>query len=371
MAVRQGAMEGLAMNPQFWAGRRVFVTGHTGFKGSWLSLWLQSMGAHVTGFALAPPTIPSLFEIAHVGDGMQSITGDVRNLASLQKAMNEARPEIVIHMAAQALVRYSYDNPVETYATNVMGTVHLFEAVRSNPSVKAVVNVTTDKCYENREWIWGYRENEPMGGFDPYSNSKGCAELVTSAYRSSFFNPQSYAKHGVALASARAGNVIGGGDWAEDRLIPDIMRAIAQNHPVKIRNPHSIRPWQHVLEPLSGYLLLAQRLYEQGPAFAEGWNFGPNDDDARPVSWLLEQLTGFWGDGASWSLDGGEHPHEAHYLKLDCAKAKSRLGWQPKWHLDDALSQVVDWQKQYVQGADMKVFTLSQINAYMLTTVFH
>ena len=327
------------------------------------------MGAQVTGFALAPPTNPSLFEVARVADGMQSIIGDVRDLAALQKAMSDAKPDIVIHMAAQALVRYSYLAPVETYSTNVMGSVHLLEAVRGTPSVKAVVNVTSDKCYENREWIWGYREEEPMGGFDPYSNSKGCAELISAAYRNSFFPAASYTKHGVALATGRAGNVIGGGDWAEDRLIPDVMRAIAQGQPVNIRNPDSIRPWQHVLEPLSGYLLLAQGLYEQGPALAEGWNFGPSDDDAKPVSWILEQLIESWGDGASWSLDGGEHPHEAHYLKLDCSKAKSRLGWQPRWHLNDALDKIVDWQKHYLQGADMKAVTLSQIDVYTLTAV--
>ena len=359
------------MNPQFWVGKRVFLTGHTGFKGSWLSLWLQSMGANVTGFALLPPTTPSLFEVAHVADGMQSIMGDVRNLADLQKAMIDAKPEVVIHMAAQALVRHSYDNPVETYSINVMGAVHLLEAVRGTPSVKAVLNVTSDKCYENREWVWGYRENEPMGGFDPYSNSKGCAELVTSAYRNSYFHPEKYKEHGVAIATGRAGNVIGGGDWAEDRLIPDVMRAIAQGRPVRIRNPHSTRPWQHVLEPLSGYLLLAQGLFEQGSAFAEGWNFGPNDDDTRPVSWVLEQLIQSWGDGVSWSHDEGKHPHESHCLKLDCAKAKSRLGWQPKWHLKTALDKVVDWQKQYVQGADMKAVTLSQINVYTLATAPH
>lgn len=353
------------MNPQFWAGRRVFVTGHTGFKGSWLSLWLQSMGAHVTGFALAPPTIPSLFEIAHVGDGMQSITGDVRNLASLQKAMNEARPEIVIHMAAQALVRYSYDNPVETYATNVMGTVHLFEAVRSNPSVKAVVNVTTDKCYENREWIWGYRENEPMGGFDPYSNSKGCAELVTSAYRSSFFNPQGYAKHGVALASARAGNVIGGGDWAEDRLIPDIISAFSEGRLVSIRSPHAVRPWQHVLEPLRGYLTLAERLYVDGVDYAEGWNFGPNEVDAKSVGWIVDTLARQWGAGATWSLDGAEHPHEATYLKLDISKARTKLDWSPALNLTQGLQMIIDWYREYKNKSDMRDVVMSQIGGYV------
>jgi len=352
------------MNPQFWAGKRVFLTGHTGFKGSWLSLWLQSMGAHVTGFALAPPTTPSLFEVARVADGMQSIIGDVRDLTSLQKAMNDAKPEIVIHMAAQALVRYSYDNPVETYATNVMGTVHLFEAVRTTPSVKAVVNITTDKCYENREWIWGYRENEPMGGFDPYSNSKGCAELVTSAYRSSFFNPQSYAKHGVALASVRAGNVIGGGDWALDRLIPDIISAFSERRPVSIRSPHAIRPWQHVLEPLRGYLMLAEKLYDEGVDYAEGWNFGPNEVDAKSVGWIVDTLAGQWGAGATWSLDGAEHPHEATYLKLDISKVRSKLGWSPVLNLTEGLQMIVDWYREYKNKSEMRDVVLSQIAAY-------
>jgi len=349
----------------FFHGKKILLTGHTGFKGSWLSLWLQSMGAEVVGYALAPPTMPSLFEEAKVGQGMVSVIGDIRDLEHLRTVFAEHQPEIVIHMAAQPLVRYSYIEPVETYSTNVMGTVNLLEAVRSTPSVKAVVNVTTDKCYENREWAWGYRENEAMGGYDPYSSSKGCAELVTAAYRQSFFqlstlNPQL----STALASARAGNVIGGGDWAEDRLIPDIMRAIGEGRPVHIRNPHAIRPWQHVLEPLSGYLLLAQKLYEQGATFAEGWNFGPNDADAKSVQWIVERLTASWGEGASWVLDGGKHPHEAHYLKLDCSKAKGRLDWHPRWHLDEALAKIVDWQKSYQQGADMKAITLEQIADY-------
>ena len=352
------------MNPIFWKGKRVFLTGHTGFKGSWLSLWLQSMGAHVTGFALAPPTTPSLFEVARVADGMNSIIGDVRDLTSLEKAMNEAKPEIVIHMAAQALVRYSYDNPVETYATNVMGTVHLFEAVRTTPSVKAVVNITTDKCYENREWIWGYRENEPMGGFDPYSNSKGCAELVTSAYRASFFNPQHYAKHGVALASVRAGNVIGGGDWALDRLIPDIISAFSEGRPVSIRSPHAIRPWQHVLEPLRGYLMLAERLYLNGVEYAEGWNFGPNEVDAKSVGWIVDTLAGQWGAGATWALDGADHPHEATYLKLDISKVRSKLGWSPSLNLTQGLQMIVDWYREYKNKSDMRDLVLSQIAAY-------
>lgn len=352
------------MNVAFWHGKRVLLTGHTGFKGSWLSLWLQSMGAEVLGYALNPPTNPSLFELAKVGHGMTSIIGDIRDLCHLQKVFVEHQPEIVIHMAAQPLVRYSYIEPVETYSTNVMGTVNLLEAVRQTKSVKAVVNVTTDKCYENREWAWGYRENEAMGGFDPYSSSKGCAELVTAAYRNSYFHPEKYHEHGVAIATGRAGNVIGGGDWAEDRLIPDTMRAIVSGRPVHIRSPHSIRPWQHVLEPLSGYLLLAQRLYEKGPAFAEAWNFGPNDEDAKPVDWILDKLTMTWGDGASWHLDKGEHPHEAHYLKLDCSKAKSQLQWQPKWSLATAIEEICVWHKAHTAGADMQAMCLHQIKQY-------
>ena len=357
-------MEEVVMSPAFWQGKRVLLTGHTGFKGSWLSLWLQSMGANVIGYALAPPTSPSLFNVARVEQGMTSIIGDIRDLAHLRTVFAEYQPEIVIHMAAQALVRYSYVEPVETYSTNVMGTVNLLEAMRGASSVKAVVNVTSDKCYENREWTWGYRENEAMGGFDPYSNSKGCAELVTAAYRNSFFHPEKYQTHGVASASGRAGNVIGGGDWAEDRLIPDMMRAITQGQPIYIRNPDSIRPWQHVLEPLSGYLSLAQKLYEEGPSFAEGWNFGPNDDDAKPVKWIIDKLTNTWGEGANWQLDGGDHPHEAHYLKLDCSKAKARLHWQPRWKLATAIDNICTWHKAYLAGSDMHTMCHHQIQQY-------
>ena len=354
------------MNAAFWSGKNVFVTGHTGFKGSWLCLWLQQLGANVTGYALPPPTNPSLFEIAQIGQGMHSIIGDIRDGAALAGAMQAAAPDIVIHMAAQPLVRYSYIEPVETYSTNVMGTVHVLEAVRKTPSVRAVVNVTSDKCYENKEWVWGYRENEAMGGYDPYSSSKGCAELVASAYRNSFFNPEKYSEHRVALASARAGNVIGGGDWADDRLIPDILRAISAGQPVTIRNPHAIRPWQHVLEPLSGYLQLAQQLYEAGVAYAEGWNFGPNDEDAKPVQWIVEKLTQAWGEGASWRLDQADQPHEAHYLKLDCSKAKQRLDWQPRWSLATTLEMIVVWQHAYRAKADMRLYTLNQISHYSL-----
>jgi CDP-glucose 4,6-dehydratase len=364
VAVWQSALEGLAVNPVFWHGKRVLLTGHTGFKGSWLSLWLQSMGAQVTGYALAPPTNPSLFDMADVGKGMTSVIGDIRDLVKLQSVFGEHQPEIVIHMAAQPLVRYSYQNPVETYATNVMGTVHLLEAVRNTPGVKAVVNITTDKCYENKEWVWGYRENEPMGGFDPYSNSKGCAELVSAAYRSSFFNANSYAQHGVATATVRAGNVIGGGDWAQDRLIPDILVAFEQGRKVCIRNPHAIRPWQHVMEPLRGYLTLAEQLFEHGPSFGEGWNFGPNDEDAKPVGWIVEQMAALWGADAQWQVDGGEHPHEAHYLKLDISKARSRLDWHPALRLQDALALIIEWSKQHAAGGNMRQLTLSQLQAY-------
>jgi CDP-glucose 4,6-dehydratase len=364
MAIRQSAVEGVAVNPSFWRGRKVFLTGHTGFKGSWLSLWLQQLGAEVTGYALPPPTKPSLFDVARFAQGMTSLTGDIRDGAALAKAMREAAPDIVIHMAAQSLVHRSYVDPVETYSTNVMGTVHLLEAVRQAKSVRAVVSVTSDKCYENKEWVWGYRESEPMGGFDPYSNSKGCAELVTAAYRNSFFNPAKYSEHHVALASARAGNVIGGGDWAADRLIPDILRAISENRSVVIRNPHAIRPWQHVLEPLSGYLLLAQNLYEDGIAYAEGWNFGPNEEDAKPVQWIVERLTQQWGEGASWKLDQANHPHEALYLKLDCSKAKMRLDWKPRWTLAQTLENIIAWHKAHQRGDDMRELSLRQIAAF-------
>ncbi len=352
----------------FWVDKVVLLTGHTGFKGSWIALWLQSMGAKVVGYALAPPTTPSLFVAANVAEGMVSIESDIRDFAALSAAFEKYRPEIVIHMAAQPLVRYSYANPIETYSTNVMGTVHLLEAARLTDSARAIVNVTSDKCYENREWAWGYRENEPMGGYDPYSNSKGCSELVTAAYRNSYFHPDKYRDHGVALASGRAGNVIGGGDWAEDRLIPDIMHAIMKGRPVNIRNPSAIRPWQHVLEPLSGYLMLAQKLFENGAAYGEGWNFGPNDEDAKPVSWIVDHLTKTWEDGASWMQDHGDHPHEAHYLKLDCSKAKMRLNWHPRWHLDETLAAIVDWHRAHQAGTNMRDFSLGQIQQYVLVT---
>lgn len=346
-------------NTEFWRGKRVFLTGHTGFKGSWLSLWLQSMGAELFGFSLVPPTTPNLYTEARVADGMISNIGDIRDFELVRAVMGRVKPEIVIHMAAQPLVRLSYQDPVETYSTNVMGTVHVLEAARLATSVRAIVNVTTDKCYENKEWVWGYRENEPMGGYDPYSNSKGCSELVTSAYRNSFFK-----KDGIALASARAGNVIGGGDWAVDRLIPDILHAFESNQPVVIRNPYATRPWQHVLEPLSGYLSLVERLYTGGQHWAESWNFGPHDEDVRPVQWIVEQMVASWGNGASWLQDGEQHPHEAKYLKLDISKAKSMLDWQPRWHLATALQNIIIWHKTWLAKGDVKAVCLEQIQQY-------
>jgi CDP-glucose 4,6-dehydratase len=354
------------MTPEFWKSKKVFLTGHTGFKGSWLSLWLQSLGAEVTGYALQPPTDPSLFEMARVGEGMRTIISDIRDLSHLQQSMQVAMPDIVIHMAAQPLVRLSYQSPVETYATNVMGTVHLLESVRHTSTVRAVVNITTDKCYENKEWVWGYRENEPMGGYDPYSNSKGCAELVSAAYRSSFFNADSYAQHGVALATVRAGNVIGGGDWAKDRLIPDIIAAFETGKPVLIRNPHATRPWQHVLEPLGGYLTLAEHLYNAGPEYAEPWNFGPYEEDAKPVSWIVETMAELWGEGVRWEIEAGEHPHEASYLKLDISKVRSRLNWHPSLRLQDALERIIEWSQVRALNADMREYTLRQIQDYQL-----
>ena len=348
-----------AVNPAFWPSKRVFLTGHTGFKGSWMALWLQRMGAEVTGFALAAPTHPALFDVAQVGDGMTSIIGDIRDHETLERALVSADPEIVIHMAAQPLVRGSYDDPVGTYATNVMGTVHLLEAVRRAPSVCACVVVTTDKCYENREWAWGYREDEAMGGHDPYSNSKGCAELVVSAYRRSFL-----ADAGVALASGRAGNVIGGGDWAADRLIPDVLRAVERGEPVLIRNPLAIRPWQHVLEPVGGYLALAQALWHDPAHTAQAWNFGPRDDDARPVQWIVERMCEAWGDDAAWTCDESVQPHEARYLKLDISKARSELHWQPRWNLAQALASIVAWQRAWLSGADMHDYCLTELERF-------
>lgn len=345
-----GALESVEMNSEFWKGRRVLVTGHTGFKGSWVALWLQRMGAEITGYSLPPATQPSLFDAADVGAGMDSQLADIRDLDRLRQAFDKSRPEVVLHLAAQALVRESYCNPIETYAVNVMGTANVLEAVRHCESVRAVVIVTSDKCYANREWVWGYRENEPMGGHDPYSSSKGCAELVTASYTASFFAPDRYDSHRVAVASARAGNVFGGGDWARDRLLPDAIRAFRSAEPVLIRNPKATRPWQHVMEPARGYLTLAEALYTTGPAYGGGWNFGPCEEDARPVSWMVEQAVQAWGEGADWTVDSQTHPHEAHYLKLDCSKARTQLGWSPVFPLPEALAETVTWYRNYYES---------------------
>jgi len=348
----------------FWKNRRVFLTGHTGFKGSWLCLWLDALGAKVTGYALDPPTEPSLFVQARVAEFTPTVRADIRDFPRLKAAINECRPDVVIHMAAQSVVRRGYDDPIETYSANVMGTVHVLEAVRQLQLPCAVVNVTSDKCYENQEWQWGYRENERMGGRDPYSNSKGCAELVTTAYRESFFPPAAFDRHGVALGSARAGNAVGGGDWTSNQLIPDLIRAFLAEEPCLIRSPLAIRPWQFVLEPLRGYLMLAERLAQDAQRFATGWNFGPVDDDAMPVSWIADTLVKLWGGTARWTHDADQHPREAHFLKLDASRAKSCLGWQPVVHLESTLEWIVEWYRAFQTGSDLQRLTREQIERY-------
>ena len=363
----------IMIDKEFWKGKKVFITGHTGFKGSWLCLWLHSLGANVTGFSLEPPTKPSLFELCDIQELTKTIIGDIRNRAELSTALLDAEPEIVIHMAAQPIVRASYQNPIETYETNVMGTVYLFEAVKeavkTKKTIKALINITSDKCYENKEWHWGYRETDSLGGYDPYSNSKACSELITSSYRSSFFNSESYNLHGVALASARAGNVIGGGDFAADRLIPDCIRTLLKGGEIDVRNPNSIRPWQHVLEPLSGYLQLAQKLYTEGVPYAEGWNFGPRDDDAKPVEWVVEKICNKWEPAVTYQINQEHFEHEANFLKLDCSKSKQKLGWSPRWDLDHSIDKVLEWTKAYKNQQSIRDICLQQIEEYSNTQV--
>lgn len=355
----------MVVDPLFWQGKKVLITGHTGFKGGWLSLWLQSMGADVVGIALDSPTKANIYQQADVADGMHGLHIDIRGLDSVKKVFQENQPEIVFHLAAQSLVGYSYSNPVETYQTNVMGTINILEAIKCIDSVRSVVMVTTDKCYENKEWDWGYRENEPMGGYDPYSSSKGCAELLISSYRNSYFSSGNDQNQRAAIASARAGNVIGGGDWANNRLIPDIIRAFERDAVVKIRNPAAIRPWQHVLEPLAGYIKLAKHLFEDGERYVGAWNFGPSDADVRSVEWIAEFMTKTWGNGVTWEVDGVDYPHEATYLKLDCSKAHAKLSWWPKWGLEYALRKIIEWHKEEMAGSNMRKMTISHINEYM------
>lgn len=352
------------VDPSFWRGRRVLVTGHTGFKGSWLCLWLRQLGAQVSGYALAPPTDPSLFELGRIAELIEHRIGDVRDLTGLESAMAAARPEIVIHMAAQSLVRYSYEHPVETFSTNVLGTVHVLDAARRVPTVRAIVAVTSDKCYFNEEWVWGYREDARLGGHDPYSGSKGAAELVVTAYQNSFFDA---ARHGelAALGSARAGNVIGGGDWALDRLVPDVMRSLLNNQPTLIRNPQATRPWQHVLEPLHGYLMLAERLYSERHAFASGWNLGPPEESERTVGWIIEQLYARWPAGFQWQRDPNPGPPESTFLKLDASKARAYLGWRPKLNLETTLDWIVDWFRRYQRGDDPREVCFEEIERFM------
>jgi CDP-glucose 4,6-dehydratase len=353
------------MNLNFWQGKRVLLTGHTGFKGSWLSLWLQLLGVELLGYALPPPTDPSLFEVAGVAAGMTSVMGDITDYQQLHQVMTDFRPEIVIHMAAQSVVSTSYLDPVANYSANVMGTVHLLEAIRQVGGVRAAVIVTSDKCYENREWVWGYRETDPLGGYDPYSSSKACAELVTAAYRDSFFNPAHYAEHGVALATARAGNVIAGGDWTADGLVADLVRSLLHQQPLLIRNPQAIRPWQHVLDALDGYLTLAENLYTKGTAFTGAWNFGPTESSVKPVGWLVEHLLARWGEGASWELAPGGQFHEHISLTLDSSKSRIKMAWQPRLSIEAALAQIVAWTKSYQTGLDMHQVTTDTIRQLM------
>jgi CDP-glucose 4,6-dehydratase len=362
-------LESLGMNPAFWKNRKVLLTGHTGFKGSWLSLWLQGLGADVSGYSIDVPTDPSLYDAAEVGDSMTSVTGDVRDLESLNSFVHETGPEIVIHMAAQSLVRRSYTDPVGTYDTNIMGTVNLLEAVRNNGGVRAVIVVTSDKCYDNEEHEQGYREGEPMGGYDPYSSSKGCAELVTAAYRNSFFNNADFDRHETAVASVRAGNVIGGGDWAEDRLIPDIVAAFQGGTLPEVRKPHAVRPWQFVMDPLNGYLTLAESLWNDGRAFAGAWNFGPDASAAKDVAYIVEHLLRGWGEDAEWRHDESDQPHEMTSLKLDSSKAQSTLSWSPVLDLTTTLDWIIEWYQRVFSANEAREITLEQIQRFQQQAV--
>lgn len=360
-------------NESLWRGKRVFLTGHTGFKGGWLALWLTSKGAVIRGYSQDPYTTPNLFDAARLGELVDDVRGDIRDGATLEQALSSFAPEVVFHMAAQPLVRLSYSDPISTFETNVLGTARVLDAVRRTPSVRAVVSVTTDKCYENKEWLWGYRETDPLGGYDPYSSSKACAEIVSAAYRQSFFPVGRLKEHGCAVATARAGNVIGGGDWSTDRLIPDLVRGFLAGEPALIRRPDAIRPWQHVLEPLHGYILLAEHLLsperEAAGRYATAFNFGPFDDDARTVGWIVEHMVQLWGDGAAWVRDPEPGVHEAGYLKLDASRARHELGWAPRLRLATALDWLVEWYKLQAAGGDVRELTLEQIRRYESATM--
>lgn len=347
----------------FWSGKTVLITGHTGFKGSWLSIWLNHLGANVVGYSL-PPENPSNFDICRVDELVHSIEADINDIDRLKGCFETHQPEVVFHLAAQSLVRKSYSEPIETYQTNVIGTANVLEAIRSCPSVRSVIVVTSDKCYENKEWVWGYREDEPMGGHDPYSSSKGCAELVTASFRASFFNPDEYARHKVGVATVRAGNVIGGGDWASDRLIPDILKSHSQAKKLIIRNPSAIRPWQFVLEPLHGYMVLAERLYTDGPQFSQAWNFGPRDEDVLPVEDLVKKLSALLKDGIDYDIESTGNPHEAMYLKLDCSKASTYLGWYPRTSINNALNFIAEWHTAFLTKKNMQDVSRAQIVAF-------
>jgi CDP-glucose 4,6-dehydratase len=355
------------VNKEFWKGKKVLITGHTGFKGSWLCLLLNNLGARISGYSLDPPTQPNLFELCNISSFVNSTISDIRDFDSLLKTIESEEPEIIIHMAAQPLVRLSYSEPVVTYQTNVIGTINLLEAVRisKSKSVRALLNVTTDKCYENKEWLWPYRENEPLGGYDPYSSSKACSEIVTASYRNSFFNPANYDHHHLAIATARAGNVIGGGDWATDRLIPDIMRSILNNKTINIRSPFAVRPWQHVLEPLHGYLLLADQLYTDEGQSGGAWNFGPSEEDAKSVEWIVDNFCFKWPLGADYKIDKKPQPHEATYLKLDSSKARNILGWKPVWNIEQTIDKIIEFYMVYKENKDIKEICNYQIDQFL------
>ena len=356
-------MEAVGLSADFWRGKRVLVTGHTGFKGSWLTLWLQSLGAEVSGFALDPATEPNLYDLARVHEGINDVRGDLRDLGALLEIIAETEPEIVLHLAAQPLVREGYRDPLGTYSSNVMGTLNLLEAIRQVGCVRACVLVTTDKVYANKEWLWPYREDEALGGHDPYSSSKACCELLAQSYAASFFPADKYDEHGLALATARAGNVLGGGDFAPERLIPDVLKAWSADEPVTLRYPQAVRPWQHALEPLAGYLQLAAGLYEQGPEYAGAWNFGPGEADMRSVGEVVELLAHRWPQARGLGVEKSEL-HEAGLLRLDSSRARQVLGWQPRWSLQQCLTQTLDWHLAWQNGDDMRAVTLGQLSLY-------